>query len=279
MWHNLFLPHKDTHQKAKLISWEALVIYILLFMLLQTGFSLLGYAKPGVLGTTSSVTTKQIIELTNRERQKHGLEPLSENTTLSQAAEGKAFNMFSENYWSHFAPSGKTPWDFILSSGYKFSFAGENLAKNFSQADEVVVAWMNSPTHKDNILNPKYQDIGIAVEDGVLQGQRTTLVVQMFGATSPLLSFETKGQSSPFNEQVGGANILPQNFKPLFDPFVISKALAMVFLTLVMVLLAVDLIVLKRRGVFKIASNHLAHMAILSVALAAVFTSGRGSIL
>src|SRR3972149_10682102 len=137
-WQNWFLPHKDTHKKAQLISWEGIVIYILLFILLQVGFSIISYTKHGVLGISGNIDQKKLIELTNKEREKLGLSQLVENPALDQAAELKAQNMFSENYWSHFAPSGKSPWDFILGSGYKFSFAGENLAKNFYNADEVV---------------------------------------------------------------------------------------------------------------------------------------------
>lgn len=273
---NWFLPHQETHKKAHLISWEGLTIYILLFILLQAGFSIFGNFKPGVLGTTSNITIDQVIELTNSEREKLGLPPLSKNSELNQAAVQKAQNMFSENYWAHFAPSGKTPWDFITGSGYRFSFAGENLAKNFQKSDDVVKAWMNSPTHKENLLNSKYRDIGIAVEDGVLNGQRTTLVVQMFGTTSGLALSQPAKQLSPPSVNVSGiTNIAP----PVFDPFQISKTVSLGVLGLIMTLLLLDFIVLKKRGVFRLASHHLAHMAILGVAATAVFSSGRGSIL
>lgn len=270
------MPHQDTHKKAHLISWEALVSYILLFIILQVGLNILGLAKPGILGTTSQITASQVIELTNKEREKLGLPLLSQNQELAEAAQKKALNMFSENYWAHFAPSGKTPWDFIADSGYRFSFAGENLAKNFQGSDDVVAAWMNSPTHKENLLNPKYKDIGIAVEDGVLNGQRTALVVQMFGTTSGLaLNQPARLKSSP-SVNVSGIKSVTL---PVVDPFIVSKSAALGILGLVMVLLLVDLAVLKKRGVFRISSHHLAHMAILSVAIAGVFSSGRGSIL
>src|SRR5258708_6733704 len=180
---NWFLPHKETHHKAHLISWEALLIYALFFILLQVGFSIISYTKPGVLGINSSIDQKRLIELTNLEREKKGLGKVLENEALDNAAKLKGENMFAENYWAHFAPSGKTPWDFILGSGYHFTFAGENLAKNFYTSEEVVSAWMNSPTHRDNLLNEHYKDIGIAVEEGVLNGQKTTLIVQEFGTT------------------------------------------------------------------------------------------------
>ena len=185
-WRNWFIPHKDTHKKAHLISWEAILIYVLFFILLQVGFSIISYTNPGVLGISANIDQKKLIELTNIEREKKGLSKVVENEALDKAAKLKAANMFSENYWAHFAPSGKTPWDFILGAGYRFTFAGENLAKNFYSSDEVVAAWMASPTHRDNLLNSNYKDIGIAVEEGVLNGQKTILIVQEFGTTDVL---------------------------------------------------------------------------------------------
>ncbi|MBI2334457.1 hypothetical protein HYU96_01520 [Candidatus Daviesbacteria bacterium] len=287
-WQNWLLPHKDTHKKAHLISWEAILIYILLFILLQVGFSIVSYTKPGILGISANLDQKKLIELTNQERQKSGLGPVSENEALDRAAALKAQNMFDENYWAHFAPSGKTPWDFILGSGYKFTYAGENLAKNFYNSDEVVSAWMASPTHKENLLNSKYSDIGMAVVEGVLNGQKTTLVVQMFGSTStvfPQPAFTAGGKqvnvskdkylSAPaiFAETRG------ENIKPLFDPYQFTKTAGFVLILLMAVLLTVDLVVLKKRGVLRISSSRVAHMAILGVAAATLLNSNPGAIL
>src|SRR5687767_6949807 len=104
--HHWFIPHRDTHQKAKLISWQGLFIYVVMFILLQVGFSIFSYAKPGVLGIASNIDYKKVIELTNKEREKKGLPTVSENDALNKAATLKAANMFEENYWAHFAPSG-----------------------------------------------------------------------------------------------------------------------------------------------------------------------------
>lgn len=183
--HKWFIPHRDTHKKAHLISWQAILIYILLFGILQLSFKYVNVTHPGVLGIASNVDQKKLIELTNVERQKLGLSAVRENSELDAAAAAKAQNMFAENYWAHYSPSGKDPWGFIQGAGYKFSVAGENLAKNFQTSDEVVQAWMNSPSHRDNMVNAKYQDIGIAVMNGTLNGEETTLVVQEFGSPAP----------------------------------------------------------------------------------------------
>lgn len=295
-----FLPHQDTHKKAKLISWHALFIYVLLFILLQVGFSIVSYVQPGVLGISGNIEQKRLIELTNAERQKKGLPPVSENSSLDQAAALKAQNMLSENYWAHFAPSGKTPWDFILGSGYKFTYAGENLAKNFYNSDDVVVAWMNSPTHRDNLLNPKYQDIGIAVVEGVLNGQQTTLVVQMFGTSqvsTQQIASQSTPQPAPTKVLVSGqeievpkkdldkplliasANVSKTSPQLLLDPYSVSKTAGLLVILVITVLLGLDLIVLRRRGVLRITSHHMAHMAILSVTAASLLVSSPGNIL
>src|SRR3989338_9724275 len=238
-WHKIhkwFIPHRDTHKKAHLISWEAFIFYILIFIFLQVGFSILGYAKPGLLGISSNITNQKIIELTNAERAKQGLSVVKENEALNKAAYLKGMNMFEENYWAHFAPSGKSPWDFILGSGYKFTYAGENLAKNFYSSDEVVSAWMASQTHKDNLLNNKYKDIGIAVVEGVLNGQKTTLVVQEFGTTeilasTPAVSIQGKQIAVPTRdlinkpELVAGSEARIAPAKSIIDPFIFTKIL------------------------------------------------------
>lgn len=289
-WQNWFIPHKDTHKKAHLLSWEGLTIYILIFILLQVSFSIISYSKPGVLGITSSVDQKTLIQLTNSERQKMGLSAVSENEALDKAAALKAQNMFQENYWAHFAPSGKTPWDFILSTGYRFTFAGENLAKNFYSSDEVVKAWMASPTHRDNLLNPKYKDIGIAVVEGVLNGQKTTLVVQEFGTTQnvaakPAVAVQGKQIAVPQQDVVNPPQLVEGvtqdqvNTKVLLDPYVVSKVAGLSIIALITILLSLDIWVLRKRGVLRLSSHHIAHMALLSLAAGSIFMLGPGAIL
>lgn len=289
------MPHKETHQKAHLISWEGLVIYLLLFILLQVGFSIVGFYKPGILGTSSNITQQKIIELTNQERAKANLEPVAENQALDQAAKAKAANMFAENYWAHFAPSGRTPWDFILGTGYKFSYAGENLAKNFYNSDDVVKAWVNSPSHRENLLNLKYKDIGIAVEDGVLNGQKTTLVVQMFGTQQAQIaaalpsSVDLGGKSVTVSQQeinqkpqlvaAAQTSVVVSMSKPFLDPYQISRSAGLSVIFFVVALLALDFIILKKRGVFRLSSHHLAHMIFLSASAALILSSAPGSIL
>lgn len=177
---HLFIPHHKNNFKAKVIQLHSLATYLIFFMIIGFAVNQVN-SRTNVLGYATDITVDKLLELTNEEREKAGLSPLTYNEQLAAAAESKAKDMFNHDYWSHYGPDGATPWSFILSSGYKYEYAGENLAKNFMFSDGVVQAWMDSPTHRENILRSEYQEIGFAIVNGVLNGEETTLVVQMFG--------------------------------------------------------------------------------------------------
>jgi len=92
--------------------------------------------------------------------------------------------MFKNKYFSHYSPTGISPWDWIDKSGYDYYYAGENLAMNFLDTEEVIKGWLNSPSHRENLLNKDYKDMGIAVVSGDFnnEGINRILVVQMFGS-------------------------------------------------------------------------------------------------
>lgn len=282
---HFFLPHPETHKKAHLLSIKALVVYVLIFFVLHIGFNTLSHFKPGVLGINSNVDQKQLIDLTNKEREKKGLNKLKENEKLDQAAYKKGLNMFEENYWAHYSPSGKDPWGFFSAEGYKFAYAGENLARNFHTSDEVVQAWLASPTHRDNLLNSHYQEIGIAVLEGELKGQRTILIVQEFGTPAEYIAnrkVENDQLALAVTDQVqqesalGAVNSSP---KTLIDSFMLTKTLGLIVIGFIVALLVLDLIIIKRRAVVRISSRHLPHFAFLGTAAAALWNIGGGSIL
>ena len=284
---HFFIPHPKTHKKAHLLSIKALLVYVVLFLLLQAGLKAVTIVKPGVLGVSSNITVSTVIDLTNQQRVKDGLSPLKENTELDSAAVQKAKNMFAENYWAHFAPSGKSPWDFISASGYKYSYAGENLARNFYNSPDVVAAWMASPSHRENILNSHYQDIGIAVVDGVLQGQKTTLVVQEFGtpndaiAAAPQVgnsgSTALNTPSEESNPQTLAAS--GQKQQVLVDPYKVTKYFGEGVVFLLIALLILDFYIIKRRGVVRISTRHLPQIAFLITLAVAIIAINPGGIL
>ena len=132
---------------------------------------------------SSYLTKAGIIEWTNIQRENYGLPSLSENTNLNKAANEKMQDMFKNQYFAHTSPSGTMgAGELAEETGYQFIIIGENLAMgNFANDEEVVQAWMDSPGHRANILNSKYQDIGVAAGIGTFEGKSTWIAVQTFG--------------------------------------------------------------------------------------------------
>lgn len=310
---HFFLPHSETHKKAHLLSSWALAVYIILFLVLYSGIKTVTFYQPGVLGVSSSVDQQELIRLTNVERQKRGLSPVSEDSRLNAAALEKAKNMFEENYWAHYSPSGKDPWGFINGAGYNFSYAGENLAKSFYASDEVVTAWMNSKTHKENILNRHYTNIGIAVLEGTLNGEKTTLVVQEFGKPVDVViaqapSKKTTSGSVPSSEvqslqitaEESGPSAVPSNEpesdsipevqslvasdrqtlqENLSDPYFAVKAAGLSLLFGLFILIALDLYIIRKRAIYRVTSRHLPHLALISTAASVLMNLSPGQII
>ncbi|OGK28467.1 hypothetical protein A3C28_04100, partial [Candidatus Roizmanbacteria bacterium RIFCSPHIGHO2_02_FULL_39_9] len=178
---HLFTPKETNNFRARVLHAKFLTYYLIFFLVLGFGIKLISNHSGQVLGYATDITKEKLLELTNEVRIKNDAQRLNYNQQLELAAQKKAADMFAKNYWSHYSPEGKTPWDFILGAGYNYEFAGENLAKNFLFSQGVIDAWMNSPTHKENIVRRDYSQVGFAVVNGILNGEETTLVVQMFG--------------------------------------------------------------------------------------------------
>jgi len=123
-----------------------------------------------------------IIKLSNEEREKEGLSALQENDLLNEAAKLKAQDILGNDYFAHTSPTGIDPWYWFEKVNYEYKYAGENLAMDFTSASSVHKAWMKSETHKENIMSPKYQEIGVAVMDGIIDNHETRVAVQMFGS-------------------------------------------------------------------------------------------------
>ncbi len=145
----------------------------------------------------ASYTGAEIIQATNAVRQANGLSSLTTNQELQHAAEAKGADMFAHQYFDHFSPSGQAPWVWIKQSGYAYTEAGENLAIDFVDGADVVPAWMKSTSHRENLLNPKFQDIGVAVLDGTMNGSTTTIVVQFFGSQKATVAPSTTTTTAP----------------------------------------------------------------------------------
>lgn len=143
-----------------------------------------------VHANASSITPENVLSQINEQRELRGLKPLREDTRLSNAALKKSHDMVEKDYFEHYA-HGLTPWIFIANENYNYLYAGENLAMDFQTSEGMVRAWMSSPAHRKNILNPDYDDIGIGIVKGEFtdnSGSRETeMVTNMFGKEKPMI--------------------------------------------------------------------------------------------
>ncbi|MFZ2125426.1 MAG: CAP domain-containing protein [Candidatus Saccharimonadales bacterium] len=182
----MFIPHKKNGYRPHLIRRYGLVAIFFVVLGLQFGYNMAVTGK--VLGNQSSITITSLLNQTNEVREDAGYEPLALSSKLDQAAYLKVQDMFTNQYWAHNAPDGTPPWKWLGDVEYNYDTAGENLAKNFTTTEAVMTAWMNSPEHKENILNRKYNDVGFALMDGYLDGKSTSIIVVFFGRTAASLA-------------------------------------------------------------------------------------------
>lgn len=163
-----------------------LAVFVIVFFALANGTAF-----------ASEITSQNIIELVNKSRIKEGLKALVENGKLSSAARDKADDMLKKDYFSHTSPSGVTPWYWLKKNEYNYKYAGENLAINFESAEKQHEAWMKSQTHRDNILNANYQEIGIAVFEGKVNGSKALITVEFFGTVFKGMVSAEKNENPP----------------------------------------------------------------------------------
>jgi hypothetical protein len=182
---HLFIPHEGNDYKPHFFRELSIVILLFgsIFLLgFSAGSSFLIHKT--VLG--ASVAANVLVDLTNDARLAYNESPLVINDKLQEAAALKGQDMAKFGYFAHESPTGVTPWYWFKQAGYTFLYAGENLAINFTQSNDVESAWLASPKHRENILNVRFTEIGIATVDGVYNNTPTTYVVQMFGTPAKL---------------------------------------------------------------------------------------------
>jgi hypothetical protein len=148
-----------------------------------------------VLG--ASVTANVLVDLTNESRLAFNESPLVRSQLLDQAATLKAEDMATERYFAHNSPKGITPWHWFQEVGYTFLFAGENLAINFLDANNVRDAWLASPTHRANLLDVRFKEIGMATVSGVYKDGPTIYVVQLFGTPAVAMAQTAEATTTP----------------------------------------------------------------------------------
>lgn len=285
---HLFIPHHTNNHHARVLHIDAMFVYLLAFVLFRLLLSL-GHAQfPEVLGFATDIRVEQLFSAINAKRAEAGLGTLVLDQRLSRAAALKAQDMFTNNYWAHNSPAGKTPWEFVTTAGYRYRVAGENLAKNFSVSNGVIDAWMSSPTHRENIMRGDYNDIGFAVVNGVLGGEETTLVVQMFGAGDSQLAYQIKptiltpptaATAPPALTQAPTLGLTDVLVRPLVDIPGLSKRVTMGFAGLILVFVVLDGWYVYRRRIIRVSGHSLGHMVFFGSMLLLLQVATRGGIL
>ena len=309
----VFLPHHSNRHKAHAIKAPAIFAYIVFLILLQISLRTLSIPGSSILGISTHISSADIISLTNERRISQGIGAVKENPLLSAAAAAKAQDMLDQNYWAHFAPNGNTPWQFIGKTGYKYSVAGENLARDFDSASAVVVAWMNSPSHKQNLLDNSFTEIGVAVTEGNLKGVNGSLVVQMFAAPAnpPAQTVSEKPKSTSNNQSnnnpsestlsaalgnnsapdSSGINVDEKATEPIvagsssvvtqykLNPYSIIKTASLIISGFLVLLIAIDIVYVRRNRINRAAHHSVAHVLVFSVFAIVILFISSGSIL
>lgn len=173
------IPHKANQYRPHAVRRYGIAAVLLLVVLMQGMYN--GITTGSVLGAEADITISGLLDGTNNARIADGKSRLLINVKLTKAAEMKAQDMFTKQYWAHTSPDGTTPWHWFGAVGYSYAEAGENLAKNFSASDSVITAWLQSSTHRANLLKATYTDVGFAVMSGEMDGQEATIVVALYG--------------------------------------------------------------------------------------------------
>jgi len=302
--YHYLVPQRSNNYRPQLLHPDSFLVLSFIaigfFALIQT-VKFFPALQNSVLGFTSNITIEDVINYTNQERAKQNLKPLRANPQLSAAALAKAQDMLDNQYWAHTSPTGKKPWDFIKATNYQYRVAGENLARDFSRIDEMMRAWMASPTHQANILNADYEEIGIAIVYGKLEGFDTALVVQMFGTPAtqasqvgdsavsdanqtqivtvqnpiqavPDQSREVVSQADFTVDGVTRSNVLSGHrlsieklrHAPLFSPLDLTKIIFLAVIILVALTLIYDSFVIGNRKNMRLVGKNLGHIILLT---------------
>jgi len=268
---HFLIPHENNHYKAHALRIESLLVYVFLLVLALVSLKALSSVKPGILGISSTITNEEVINITNQKREEAGILPLRENPRLSQAASEKALEMFAQGYWAHISPSGKKPWDFINNADYRYISAGENLAMDFPDSVSVVNAWMSSPTHRSNILESSFKDIGVVVLRGNFKGYQTTLVVQMFGEPTPEILAHAKRTIEQKESQTFQT--------PILNQYKIGQYFSLALLLFIAMLLLFDAFWQTRAKIARISSHTGAHFIVLLLVILVLVFSESGAII
>ncbi len=179
---HFLIPHAGNRYKPGIFAVQSVAAIALIIVLIEGAYQFQINVVNIKTGFTAAVLPAALLDLTNSDRTANDLRQLIENPLLNEAAQDAANDMAAKGYFAHVSPDGKTPWDWITQVGYNYTYAGENLAVDFTDSNDVEAAWMASPEHHANIVDSNYTQIGYGVAQGTYQGHDATFVVEMFAA-------------------------------------------------------------------------------------------------
>lgn len=177
---HIFIPHEGNEYRPHFFREISIAIILTIVLIIVS----ISASSAYVLQNTDagqSIVARVLIDLTNQNRATSNLSALTYSPLLEKASHLKAEDMAANGYFAHNSPAGLTPWYWFAKVGYDYQYAGENLAVNFTNSEDVSNGWMNSPTHRANIMSTDYKEIGISMSAGMYQNNNTIFVVQMFG--------------------------------------------------------------------------------------------------
>jgi cell division septation protein DedD len=189
-------PRQINRRAFERVYWPYIPVVLAISLLLGLGTSsgnLQAYVKhPGgrVLAYATSMTIGGLLADTNSSRSANGVASLSLNDRLNAAAQASADDMAARNYWSHNTPDGNPPWIWVANQGYSYQKLGQNLATGFSDEQSTIDGWMNSPPHRENLLDPAFTQVGFGFANNpnytAAGGGPMTIIVAFYGAPQVL---------------------------------------------------------------------------------------------
>ncbi len=196
-----------------------LIASLLLSIAVRTGNMRAYVQHPSgrVLSYATAMSINGLLEDTNIARSSNGVSSLSLNARLDSAAQAKADDMATRNYWSHNTPEGNPPWVFVANQEYSYQKLGENLATGFSDEQATINGWMASPPHRENLLDPSFKEVGFGYSNNpnytAAGGGPMTIIVAYYGEPQ-VLSASTTVPAATKPTTTSPAQQVPVNTSP-----------------------------------------------------------------
>lgn len=226
MFKKYFIPHEHNDHQPHFLRFKTIGSIVGTVLAIELLFLAEIFVFSSYRDFFAAILPDVLVDYTNRSRANQSYGSLKRSAVLDEAARMKAEDMAKKGYFAHTSPENITPWHWFREVGYDFSYAGENLAVNFFDSDAAFNAWMNSPSHRANILNNNFSEIGIATAEGVYKGRPSVFVVQLFGkpARNALSAAGAGGSAIPVAETAVKETHSPKKTVPQPEPKIVVES-------------------------------------------------------